>query len=226
MRTAHGAYRAGVRDPAPAQQFVQPGHGALRLFSKARAEIEKAMLVRVAVGTPNERKRNLGKGLPNDPDNVPERRTSGRLALIARCLRMARQPYRRHIADGLGSVRERPAASGGSAGRADDYAGASRLKWSTPPGTRGKDLRMTGLPTDFRQVLEAAMGSIAGWLPVDTAPEDQHVILMTTGGHVGEAPASRRGHWPAEMDVGARASSPEPHRWDGSQCPPASAEGE
>ena len=53
---------------------------------------------------------------------------------------------------------------------------------------KGKDLRMTGLPTDFRQVLEAAMRvHQCGWLPVDTAPEDQHVILATTGGHVGEA---------------------------------------
>jgi hypothetical protein len=39
---------------------------------------------------------------------------------------------------------------------------------------------------------EAALAKIglraeSGWQPIETAPEDEHVILCTTGGHVGEA---------------------------------------
>ena len=83
MRTAHGAYRAGVRDPAPAQQFVQPGHGALRLFSKARAEIEKAMLSfgGSLLERPTNESGNLEKVCRMTLIMSLKRRTSGRLAL-------------------------------------------------------------------------------------------------------------------------------------------------
>ena len=40
--------------------------------------------------------------------------------------------------------------------------------------------------TAIIQVVENAL-PYAGWLPIDSAPEDEHVILATSGGHVGEA---------------------------------------
>lgn len=41
-------------------------------------------------------------------------------------------------------------------------------------------------PAPHKQVTEA-MPNWNGWRSIDTAPEGQHVILATSGGHVGEA---------------------------------------
>ena len=96
--------------------------------------------------------------------------------------------------------------------------------------SKGKDLRMTGLPTDFRQVLEAAVRvHQSGWLPVDTAPEDQHVILMTTGGHVGEALMLRdedTGQQKWTWALGPVHPNHTPLGWQPMPLPPPPAEGE
>lgn len=96
--------------------------------------------------------------------------------------------------------------------------------------SKGKDLRMTGLPTDFRQVLEAAVRvHQSGWLPVDTAPEDQHVILMTTGGHVGEALMLRdedTGQQKWTWALGPVHANHTPLGWQPMPLPPPPAEGE
>ena len=159
-------------------------------FSKARAEIEKAMLSfgGSLLERPTNESGNLGKGLPNDTDNVPEKENIGPSGSDVRavCEWLAN-----HIG-GISLMDWDPCANV-LLQAADRLDALTTMQGITPEmvnaaWNKGKDLRMTGLPTDFRQVLEAAMRvHQCGWLPVDTAPEDQHVILMTTGGHVGEA---------------------------------------
>lgn len=42
-------------------------------------------------------------------------------------------------------------------------------------------------PAGAAMVSRWKSASSAGWRPIDSAPEDEHVILATSGGHVGEA---------------------------------------
>lgn len=130
----------------------------------------------------------LGKGLPNDPNNDPEKENIGP---TGHDVRVVCEWLANHIG-GISLMDWSPCATVllQAADRLDALSGASAV---TPAmvnaaWNKGKDLRMTGLPADFRQVLEAALSArVSDWLPVETAPEDEHVILATAGGHVGEA---------------------------------------
>lgn len=88
---------------------------------------------------------SLGKGLPNDPENVPEKESIGIQAALAEAIEFGEQD-------------------------------AQAL---TPSGE--------AMVQRWRDALAEPIPRWDGWRSIDTAPEDQHVILCTSGGHVGEA---------------------------------------
>lgn len=103
---------------------------------------------------------NLGKGLPNVPDNVPEKENiANRWSL---------------------SINYGP----------DGEDGWANL--TSPEGDHVANIRTHHAKTIVAGLNRAGdvappVSSWVGWRSIDTAPEDQHVILCTSGGHVGEA---------------------------------------
>lgn len=72
----------------------------------------------------------------------------------------------------------------------DDAAEGVHAWWDGRPGQRhgAKDaLDMIVAQTSALLARHAAPAKEEGWRSIDTAPEDEHIILATSGGHVGEA---------------------------------------
>lgn len=82
---------------------------------------------------------------------------------------------------------------------------------------KGKDLRMTGLPSDFRAVIEAALSAApappaTGWQTMETAPRDGTRVLLWSPKWEAAATAQFYGtHWKINGQMGPLVHPPT--RW-------------
>lgn len=220
-------------------------------FSAARADIEKAMLSfgGSLAERPTNKNGNLGKGLPNDPDNVPKKENIGPSGSDVRtvCEWLAN-----HIG-GISLMDWDPCANV-LLQAADRLDALTTMQGITPEmvnaaWNKGKDLRMTGLPTDFRQVLEAALQAVAagGWQPIETAPHGKKLIAgyrneagkwrtilacyypaktLYADGEWGDDEGYAPAGWYEESETHETLNPCAPTHWQPIMLPPPPAEGE
>ena len=126
---------------------------------------------------------NFGKGLPNVPDNVPEKENIGIQAAMAEAIEFAAQDAQALTLAGEAMVqRWRNALAEAQKQQAVAWRYRYNGQWYL---SQSKSFALNGF--DLAPLFAEPIPRWDGWRSIDTAPEDQHVILCTSGGHVGEA---------------------------------------
>lgn len=124
-----------------------------------------------------------GKGLPDDPKNDPEKENIAIHEAMCEAIEFATQDTQALTPAGEAMVgRWRNALSEHQKQKPVAWRYRYNGQWYL---SQSKSFALNGF--DIRPLFAHALPCWGDWRSIRTAPEDQHVILCTSGGHVGEA---------------------------------------